>query len=253
MKNVVATIQARMGSTRLPGKVLKEASGKPILLWQVERIRRSRLVDNVIVATSTSTADDQIENLCSADGIDCFRGSETDVLNRIASLIRERSIDIHVECFGDSPLIDPQIIDEFVGFFLKHENQFDFLSNTLETTYPPGSEVIVYAGEALLTVERMLANDDPLREHAGYNITRFPEEFRIESLTAPLWYYAPEIYLEVDTTEDLEVMRSIIAHFSENGREHFTLSQILDFMRGRPDLTGANANVKRRWKDLRNQ
>ena len=115
--DIVASIQARMGSTRLPGKVLKDISGKPMLLWHVERLRRSRLIDNVIVATSTAEADDEIELFCKNHSILCFRGSENNVLNRIANLIRKYNIITHVEFCGDSPLIDPQIVDEFIGYF----------------------------------------------------------------------------------------------------------------------------------------
>ena len=86
--NITATIQARMGSSRLPGKVLADICGKPMLLWQIERIKKSRLVDNVVVGTSDSVLDDEIELFCKDNKIDCYRGSETDVLNRISSLLR---------------------------------------------------------------------------------------------------------------------------------------------------------------------
>ena len=115
---IVASIQARMGSTRLPGKVLADICGKPMLLWQVERIRKSRLIDEVVVATTTSSKDDQIEQFCIKNKISFYRGSEEDVLKRISSLIKDFKINLHLEFCGDTPLSDPQIIDEFIGYYL---------------------------------------------------------------------------------------------------------------------------------------
>ena len=251
--NITASIQARLGSTRLPGKVLKDVCGKPMLQWQVERLQQSRLVDCVVIATTTNPADDLIHRFCHDHGIDCYRGSEDDVLGRISSLIRERGVDLHVECFGDSPLIDPQIVDEFIGYYLKFKESIDYVSSSLKTTYPPGLEVIVYPGEVMLLTDGSVAHDDPLREHAGYNITRFPKKFRLASLEAPSHYYFPNTYLEVDTKQDLEVMRKVIGFFSEKGISHFTLSQILEVVRLFPEEFNQNVDVVRRWKALRKE
>ena len=125
---IVASIQARLGSTRLPGKVLKDINGKPMLLRHVERLRRSRLLDDVIVATTTNPHDDKIVEFCINNNIAFYRGSEDDVLDRISSMIEERGIDVHVECFGDSPLTDPHIVDEIIGYYLKYQANIDFVS-----------------------------------------------------------------------------------------------------------------------------
>jgi spore coat polysaccharide biosynthesis protein SpsF len=248
---IVASIQARMGSSRLPGKVLKHICGKPMLLWHVERVKRSRLLDDVIVATTTSKKDDEIVSFCKQHAIPCYRGSEDDVLNRIASLICHHHIDVHLEFCGDSPLTDPQIIDEFVGYYLKHQSSFDYVSSAMKTTYPPGQEVIVYRGGVLCELDKTLSSDDPMREHVGYNITRFPDRYRLASLEAPDWFYEPEAYLEVDTPIDLEMMRQLIGFFVDKGIEHFTLSQILDLLKKQPEIMQLNNSEVRRWKSLR--
>lgn len=248
---IVASIQARLGSSRLPGKVLKEICGKPMLHWQVERIRRSRLIDNVVIATSTNPLDDEIEAFCHENSIDCYRGSEDDVLNRIASLIRDLNVNLHVECYGDSPLTDPQLIDEFIGYYLKYQDQVDFVSSTIKTTYPPGLEVVVYPGTVLDKLEQELPSNDPMREHVGYNITRFPDTFRLISMEAPPWFHQPDVYLEVDTAADFQVMQYVIGYFVEKGMEHFTLAQVLDMLRSNPKLTLLNSREERRWKTLR--
>jgi spore coat polysaccharide biosynthesis protein SpsF len=249
--NIVATIQARMGSSRLPGKVLVNVCNKPMLLWQIERIRRSRLINDVVVATSKSSLDDEIEKFCIDNKIICYRGSEDDVLQRISSLLRDLKVDLHVECHGDSPLIDPQIIDEFIGYWFKHNQFADYFSSALKTTYPPGSEVTVYHSKVLLTTNELVAYDDPLREHVGFNITRFPEKFKLCSLEAPPWLFAPEIYLEVDVEDDLYLVRSIFTHFIELNQEHFSLGEILKMLRNNSKLTKVNDAVIRRWKVLR--
>ena len=248
---IVATIQARMGSSRLPGKVLKDICGKPMLLWHVERVKRSRLLDDVIVATTTSKNDDVIASFCEQHAILCYRGSEDDVLNRIASLISHHKIDVHVEFCGDSPLTDPQIIDEFVGYYLKHQHRYDYLSNSMKTTYSPGQEVIVYRGVVLSELDQSLNAKDPMREHVGYNITRFPDNYRLLSLEAPDWFYEPDAYLEVDTRADLKMMRQLIGYFVDQGVDHFSLSQILDLLRKRPEIMFINNTEERRWKVLR--
>ena len=249
--NITATIQARMGSSRLPGKVLADISGKPMLLWQVERIRRSRLVDRIIVGTSTSALDDEIEEFCLDNDIDCYRGSEDDVLNRIASLLRDISADLHIECYGDSPLVDPQIIDEFIGYYLKNSTQAEYFSSALQTTYPPGLEVTLYPASILVEVEQRIDPNDAGREHVGYNITREPHRYRQKTMVAPPWLYAPETYLEVDTHEDLVVLRNIIAHFVDKGQDHFGLGEILSYLRHQSELTKINQKVNRRWKKFR--
>jgi len=248
---IIATIQARMGSTRLPGKVLKDICGKPMLLWQVERIKKSRLIDDVIIATTLSPQDDEIVQFCIENNIKYFRGSEDDVLNRVASLIQKFGIDLHAEFCGDSPLPDPQLIDEFIGYYLKNQDNFDYVSSSMETTYPPGQEITLYRGITLIELNEFIERDDVLREHVGYNITRFPEQYRLASIKAPEWYYQPEAYLEVDTPKDLEMMRKLVGYFMEKGIEHFTLSQILDLFQHQPELIDINGNEDRRWKEFR--
>jgi spore coat polysaccharide biosynthesis protein SpsF len=251
MINVTASIQARMGSTRLPGKVLNDICGKPMLLWQVERLKRCRLVDRVVVATSNNPNDNEIEDFCKNNKIDCFRGSENNVLGRIASLVRDLRVELHVECYGDSPLIDPQIVDEFIGFYLKWHPKFDYLSSALKTTYPPGFEVTLYDGGVLLETDDLVTLEDPMREHAGYNISRFPEKFLQYSMEAQAWYHHPNIYLEVDTLEDLEFIRNVVGYFVNRGQSHFSLAEILTMLGDNPDLTKGNETVERRWKALR--
>lgn len=253
VRRVIASIQARMGSSRLPGKVTKPITGVPMLALQVERLRKSRLVDEIVVATTTSARDDQIVSLCEDIGVAHFRGPEHDVLRRLSELVASFEVDIHAECFGDSPLMDPQILDEFIGYFLKHDGGLDLVTSTLRTTYPPGMEVMVYRGDTLVEVDSIVPAGDPLREHAGYNITRYPEIFSIANLDAPHHFRAPEIALEVDSPEDFELVSEVFSHFHRQRRKHFGLAEILSFVEANEALLEKNKKVFRRWKALRNE
>jgi len=248
---IIASIQARLSSTRLPGKVLKEICGKPMLQWQIDRIKKSRLVDEIIVATTTNQADDAISEFCYKNKILCYRGSENDVLERISGLIIEHEADIHVECFGDSPLIDPSIIDEFIGYLLKNFDGLDFVSNSIKTSYPPGSEVIVYKGSALVKANNQVSKDDPLREHVSMHIYSKPDFFAIKNLEAPSHLNYPNLFMEVDTAEDFLVMSFIIEKMKESDEKFFTTSQIINLLKENPHIASINNNVERRWKEFR--
>jgi len=249
--NIVASIQARMGSSRLPGKVLKKICGKPMLQWQVDRIRRSRLVDQVVVATTTNPKDDEIAEFCKENDICCHRGSEVNVLNRIALLIQRNNIDVHVEFYGDSPLPDAQIIDEFIGYYLKLLPEYDCVSSAVETSYPPGQEVIVYRGDILVELDELLRNGDPLREHVAYNITRYPDRYNVASIKAPAWYRQPEMYLEVDTEKDFKMMKELIGYFCNKKQEYFTLLEVISLLKDFPEISRINNNEERLWKTFR--
>lgn len=244
-----ATIQARMASTRLPGKVLKPILGRPMLALQVERIQRSLLIDEVIIATSVEKQDDVIEALARELGVQCFRGSETDVLSRVVGALRAFSVDIHVEFMGDNPIPDPLLVDSITGYYLKHADRYDYVTNALKTTYPPGAEVFVYPSEVLFDAERR-APHTPLREHVGPHIYQHPERYRICNLEAPPWSHYPDLHLEVDTQEDFEVVSAIYEHFYP-ANPGFGLAQVIDFMKAHPKLAERNRQVERRWKVFR--
>lgn len=245
---VVATVQARTSSSRLPGKVLRPILGKPMLALQVERIQRSRLIDEVVIATSDKPQDDPIERLACEVGVGCFRGSEDDVLSRIVGALKASSADVHAEFMGDSPLPDPLVIDQVIGYFLKHADRYDYVSNALTITYPPGIDVYVYPAAVLYALEREIAG--PEREYVDVHIIRRPERYRLCNLEAPPELRMPELHLEVDTQEDFDVISAIYEHFYPRDPD-FSLAQILDFIRAHPELAEHNRHVERRWVAVR--
>lgn len=244
-----ATIQARMRSSRLPGKVLEPILGRPMLALQIERIQRSLLIDQVVVATSVRTEDDAIERLTEELGVACFRGSEEDVMGRVLGALKAFEIDLNVEFMGDNPIPDPLLVDSIIGFYLKHADECDYVTNALKTTYPPGVEVFVYRTETLIDAESR-ATDQSLREHVGPNIYLHPERYRICNIEAPPWFHYPGIHLEVDTQEDFEVVTAVYENLYPKN-PGFGLGHVLDFMNGHPELISHNLHVERRWKSFR--
>ena len=243
---ILATVQARSGSSRLPGKVLRPIVGKPMLELQIERLRQSRLIDEIAIATTTQPGDDAIEALAKRIGVSCFRGSENDVLSRVAGAVRKFQGEVHLEFQGDSPLPDPVLVDSVIGYYLKHADRYDYVTNALKMTYPPGMDVCVYPARALFAADERVT-DPALREYVGVHIFTHPELYRVHNLEAPPWFRYPDFHLEVDTAEDFEVVSAIFEHFY-GGNPGFGLSEILAFLKANPGLAERNKNVERRWR-----
>ena len=144
---VVGILQARMGSSRLPGKVLINILGKPMLQLQLERLKRSSQIDKLVVATTVNNLDKPIVELCTSLKISCFRGSEEDLLDRYYQTARKHKADYIVRLTGDDPLTDPFLIDEMVKKIKK--GRFDAITNSIQPTYPEGLDVTVLSFEAL--------------------------------------------------------------------------------------------------------
>lgn len=264
--HIVAIIQARMGSSRLPGKVLLDIAGQPMLAHVVERTRRARLVDDVVVATTTETDDDPVAEFCAARGYACTRGSLHDVLDRYYQAAREGCGDVLVRVTADCPLIDPGLIDLTVAAFLgevpvephwkqslpagRSEAQsrqltgssFDFAANRLPPpwgrTYPIGLDVEVCTLEALETAWQE-ANQPHQREHVMPFFYDNLERFRVLLVNHKEDYGA--LRWTVDTSADLELVRRIFAHFP--GRDDFSWLEALDLVRRHPGLTEINADI----------
>ncbi|HUS96970.1 MAG TPA: glycosyltransferase family protein, partial [Hyphomicrobiaceae bacterium] len=145
--NTVAIIQARMTSTRLPGKVLAEFAGQPMLSYMLDRVRRAQSLDGILIATTLNHTDDPVVDLCHEVGVAVFRGSEADVLGRYAAAAADAQADTIVRLTADCPLIDPHLIDQAVSTF--REGGFDYLSNSIQLSYPDGLDVEVFTRSAL--------------------------------------------------------------------------------------------------------
>ena len=236
---VVAIIQARMGSTRLPGKVLKDLGGETVLARVVKRARRATLLDEVVVATSGLPADDAIARECEALKVACFRGDEADVLDRYYHAARKFEADVVVRITSDCPLIDPELIDATIRSRLNQ--QADYASNSLARSYPRGLDVEVFTAHALARAWSA-AKEDYQRIHVTPYLYQNPESFKVISVAAEVDY--SQYRWTVDTAEDLELVRAVYKHF-EN-RDSIRWTEVLDLMEAQPELAALNSHVQQK-------
>ena len=177
-KNNLCIIQARTGSTRLPGKVLMKVNGKTLLEYEIKRIKQSKKVDKIVVATSTKKNDDKIANLCKKIGVDCFRGSEKNVLDRYYQCsLKYPEYGNIIRISADCPLIDPKVIDKVVTAFEKNK-KFEYVSNVLEETFPYGLAVEVFSRRALLLAAKNAKSAFDKEHVTPYIWRNHPDDFQ---------------------------------------------------------------------------
>lgn len=239
---IIASVEARMMSTRLAGKSMKKILGKPMLQLMIERISQSKLLNEIIVATTKNTADDEIETLCKKLSISCFRGSEDDVLDRVLKAAKSVRGDIIVELWGDSPLIDSKIIDSLITYYLK--NDFDCVGTTLpnfEKTYPVGLSAIIFKTEILDKVNRLTQNPDD-RENVSNYIYERPEKFKVAPLPCSSDLNFPELRLTVDEKSDFELVAAVFTSLYPNNH-NFSSADVIEFLNEHPEIKSINKNV----------
>jgi spore coat polysaccharide biosynthesis protein SpsF len=239
---VAAIIQARMGSTRLPGKVLRKILDKTLLEYQIERIQRAKSIDQIIIATTTKESDNPIVELCQQLSIPYYRGSEEDVLARYYETALIYNADAVVRLTSDCPLIDPCVIDNVVHYFLDNQSQLDYVSNTLMRTYPRGLDTEIMSLEALkIAYDNAVEPAD--REHVTAYLYRHPKRFRL----ANIQYKSNESQLRwtVDTPEDFHLIRNIITHLYLIS-PLFTFEEVLELLINHPEWSEINAYIEQK-------
>lgn len=238
MSRIVVVIQARMGSSRLPGKVLEPVAGAPVLQRMVERVLEARTPSEVIVATTTDPGDDGILDVCKAADVRVVRGHPTDLLDRHVEAARAAAADVVVKIPSDCPLIDPAAIDRVIGAW---DGSCDFLSNLHPPTWPDGNDVEVMSMEALEIAAREAVR--PLeREHTTPFLWDQPERFRIANVTWETGLdYAQSHRFVLDYPEDLAFIRAVYDALYTPARPIFPLADILALLEARPELRAINA------------
>lgn len=235
---VVAIIQARMGASRLPGKMLMDIAGKPAIAHVVGRVQKATKIDLVVVATTRAPADDAIVDWAKTNGVPCFRGSEQDVLDRYYQAAKEYGADIVVRVTGDCPVADPAVIDRIITAF--EEGGVDYVSNTIRPTYPDGLDCEVLSFQALEKAWKEVKLNSE-REHVTPYIWKHPELFKLSNVKCQVSGVETDLSAErwtLDTEEDLEFLRRVE---SEISGEDFSFQTTLRIVREHPEWRGLNA------------
>lgn len=242
-RKICATIEARMTSSRLPGKVLLDLEGKPALQQIVERLRRSRYIDEVVVATTVNSQDDAIITMCNAIGCRYYRGSEDDVLLRVLETAQSVEAGIIIEITGDCPVVDWRHVDEAIELFFR--SKVDYVSNIGSRPYPVGFEVQVFPVAVLERVNQ-LTSDPVDHEHVSLYIYTHPEIFSLAYLEASDDLYHPEIEITLDTPADYELIRKVYAELYPVNPD-FSAREVLDLLLNKPELLEITREVKRKY------
>jgi spore coat polysaccharide biosynthesis protein SpsF len=236
---VVCIVQARVGSTRLPGKVLKKIYDKTVLQHDIERLQRVENISKLVIATTESKQDNQIIDECTRLNVKYFRGSEQNVLSRYYFAAKENNADVVVRATSDCPLIDPQTTEKIIDFYLKHQDIYDYVSNTIDRTYPRGLDTEVFSFQAL---EKAFfsASKEYEREHVTPYIYQHPEEFKIFQYKNDKDY--SDYRWTLDTEEDLKVIELIYEGLYFKN-EAFDFDDILQFIEKNPYIIEINKAI----------
>lgn len=238
--NIVTVIQARMGSTRLPNKVMLSLAGKPLLIRIVERVKASRFTGQVVVSTTTDKEDDIIYDLCINNGILCFRGHPTDLLDRHYKTGIYYNADAVVKIPSDCPLIDPAIIDRVLSYFITYQDTFDYVSNLHPATYPDGNDVEIMHMRVLKNAWQN-AGKPFEREHTTPYIWENPEKFRIGNVAMPNGNDFSMTYRWTVDYEDDYIFAKSVYDELYNKHHNFSYEEILHLVNKKEQIRNINS------------
>lgn len=237
---VFLIVQARMGSTRLPGKIMRQVQQKPLLEYMVERLRKVNLADGIIIATTQAEQEEPIIEWCDKHGINYYRGSENDVLSRYYEAASKYEARTVVRLTSDCPLIDPNLVDRVIKYYL--ENDYDYVSNVLIRTYPRGMDTEVFSYRVLEQAYNLAAKSSE-REHVTAYIYNHPESFRLGSVTGDRDY--SRYRLTVDTPEDFQLIAHLLEYVTQTGAGTDYMS-IVRYLETHPEIAAINAHVEQK-------
>ena len=213
-----------------------------MLELMVERLKRISCLDGIVIATTVNDSDDCVAELARNQGVDCYRGSENDVMSRILEAARKHQIDIIVETTGDCPLIDPEIVEKVIRTYL--DSGADYVSNVIERTFPWGMDTEVFSRETL--EDAASRTDDPVdHEHVSVFLWRNPQIYKLVNVPAPFDLANPDLRLTLDTREDFRVIDEIFSTLYPQNPE-FSLADILELIRKRPEISEFNRHIQQK-------
>ncbi|NOZ65682.1 MAG: NTP transferase domain-containing protein [Alphaproteobacteria bacterium] len=244
---IAATIEARMTSSRLPGKVLMPCLGKPMLDHMVERVRRAAVLDDIIIATTVNDTDEPICAAARRLQVKYYRGSEDNVMSRVLEAAQHHDVDIIVELTGDCPLLDPALIDLAVSEYLS--SGVDYLCNLKDEDYaagqshPLGFAVQVFSTDVL--ADAYARTDDPLDyEHVSRPLYRNPDRYSVKYLPTPETQRGPNMSVTLDTSQDYQVICAVMAALSPE-KPDFSIEDVVAYLKGHPEICRINQDIGR--------
>ena len=239
---IAAIVEARMASKRLPGKVLLEAKNITMLDHLIDRLKKVKIIDEIIVATTINPLDQEIIDFCYAKEIRYFRGSEDDVMGRVIGAAEYCKADIIVEITADCPIIDPSIVEQIINIYLF--NKVDYVSNANIRSYPDGMDTQVYSIDILKSSYSMTDNKLD-REHVTLHIRNNPDIFSNINVIAPPDIHSPHLGLTLDEKEDYVFIKNIIENLYDKNK-FFSCLDIINYLNENKSLLSINKHIKRK-------
>lgn len=238
-----AIVQARMSSKRLPGKVLKKIRSKPILWYQIERLKKIKNIKKIFISTTNKKSDDVIEKFCKENNIKCFRGSEKNCLKRIVDTVLSNNLENIIFLTGDCPIIDVEIIKKAIRLFSL--NNYEYVGNTFIRSYPDGMDVQIFRKKTILKALN-LAKTRLQKEHVTLAIKQNSMKFKILNFKSPKNVFFPKLGLTLDQKEDFNLIKKILSYFLDKKYFFFTCLDIINLLKDKPNWIKINEHVKRR-------
>lgn len=239
---IICIVQARVGSTRLPGKVLKKICGKTVLEHDINRLKQAKNIDEIVIATTTKKEDDAIVDEAKRLNVKYFRGSERDVLSRYYYAAKENKADIVIRVTSDCPCIDYQILDNMIKKYLNNIENCDYMNNTIERTFPRGYDIEIFSFKCL-KVAFEEAELDYEREHVTPYLYDSKNNFKVKCYKNNIDY--SKYRLTLDTQEDFEVIKRMYEElYSSN--YYFLLDDAMKFLKNNPEISNINIGIKQK-------
>lgn len=237
--SVNAIIQARCGSTRFPNKVFTQINGKPLLWHVVTRLKYAKKIDDIIVATTMNSVDDEIESWCCENNIKCFRGSENDVLNRFYNASIKFPSDVVVRITADDPFKEPSVIDKVIETYLHGE--YNYVTNNFPPSFPEGLDCEVFSSKLLAEMEEN-SRDSFEREHVTQYVFRHREKYSIGNVSNDK--NLSHLRWTIDTVDDLNMVKTVYS-YREKNNGILLMDEIMEIIGKHPEIIDINSNVAR--------
>lgn len=238
--NVNAIIQARCGSTRFSNKIFAVIDNKPLLWHVVNRLRYVKIIDDIVIATTSNLKDDAIENWCCKENVKCFRGSENNVLNRFYNASSIYPSDVIVRITADDPFKEPSVIDKVIRKLI--DEKLDLATNNFPPSFPEGLDCEAFTFNVLEIMEKS-AHDSFEREHVTQYVYHNPEKFRIGNVVSE--YNLSSYRWTIDNKEDYEMVKRIYEKRKEGNNGILLMKEIFDILEENPEIIQINSQVKR--------